>query len=680
MNRGPCMGRNKLACEREKGCEWIETNDLNETKCREKKKVEEEEGSESEEVEVEESDKESGSDVEEDGSGSVESEEEEEEDGSGSDVESDKEDGSGSDVEEAQAQTRANKTPTPTPEQSDYNTKEMIINLHLVNDKAMGNIIMLDTGNKYTIDGDKILLESTMSNLELHNEMDILCNNMNATRIHFIETLKNPQHMQTILQKHLEGYKVDVIDFKSQTPDVPNTTVIPFRKLLIDPDELTSILNNKLDGYNVKIAKYPFIGNVTTNNMIIQLAITNKETFNGTITMINTKNQYTIKDNEIDGDAKKVDNFEQLIDEHCKHMNKTTIESKHPVRIKTNTTPKDMGEIFTKYLSNFNVNVQRKIMFDDNYDTLLNNIQNTLIINGYKISVHEAYAEARPDQYDPKNYLDSDYDINKDPYPYYLDEGEGITEGVKEIKKIVEEVATLLFEYPTESENKDEVIKNNKQKAVYLLEELSEKPVPPCKETGFDENWKKCRFTLEKQYDLASKLADNPSILTRNGNNIPNIYTKIYTNIAELKEKLKEKSLSIGFNNNWVKRFGNSASNEEEQYYSKKMKQIDLVNDSITTKKNMFEKIKWKPDHYLEEKDELGLQRMALDVMEYTTNDNGEQMLPSFEPEYKDLQNPMQIYVKKRGLRTAISYMNSNRKNYNQAKNMYIDYMKQGKQ
>ena len=42
MNRGPCMGRNKLACEREKGCEWIETNDLNETKCREKKKVEEE--------------------------------------------------------------------------------------------------------------------------------------------------------------------------------------------------------------------------------------------------------------------------------------------------------------------------------------------------------------------------------------------------------------------------------------------------------------------------------------------------------------------------------------------------------------------------------------------------------------------------------------------------------------
>jgi len=65
MNRGPCIGRNKLACERDKDCEWIETKDLNETKCRKKKKVEEEEGSESEEVEVEESDKESGSDVEE---------------------------------------------------------------------------------------------------------------------------------------------------------------------------------------------------------------------------------------------------------------------------------------------------------------------------------------------------------------------------------------------------------------------------------------------------------------------------------------------------------------------------------------------------------------------------------------------------------------------------------------
>ena len=379
MNRSPCKGRNQPACESDKDCEWIPTlTGSLETSCRKKKKVE---------VEVE------------------EEVEEEVEDGSGS----------GSEVEEAQAQaqtranktptnkTRANKTPTTTttnetneiptnetPEQSEYNTKEMIINLHVVNDKAMGNIIMLDTGNKYTIDGDKISLESTMSNLELHNEINILCNNMNATRIHFIETLDNPQYMQTILQDHLEGYKVDVIDFKSQTPDVPNTTVIPFRKLLIEPNVLTSILNNKLKDYNVKIAKYPFIGNVTTNNMIIQLAITNKETFNGTITMINTQNQYTIKNNEIDGDAKKVDNFEQLINEHCKHMNKTTIESKHPVRIKTNTTPKDMGEIFTKYLSNFNVNVQRKIMFDDNYDTLLlNNIQNALIINGYKISVHE---------------------------------------------------------------------------------------------------------------------------------------------------------------------------------------------------------------------------------------------------------------------------------------------------
>lgn len=659
MSRNPCAKRTEEACKnvKETDCEWIpQPKSSNEPSCREKKKVEVKE----EKVEVE---------------------------GSGSDVKSEKEEViSETQVEEAN-ETQANKEqadaklPTnETPEQSEYNTKEMIINLHVVNDKAMGNIIMLDTGNKYTIDGDKISLESTMSNLELHNEINILCNNMNATRISFIETLNNPQYMLDILQEHLEGYKVELTNINSQTSNDPNVTEIPFKDLLIDPNELASILNKKLDGYNVEITKCPFIGNLTTNNMIIQLAITNKETFNGTITMINTQNQYTIKNNEIDGDAKKVDNFEQLINEHCKHMNKTTIESKHPVRIKTNTTPKDMGEIFTKYLSNFNVNVQRKIMFDDNYDTLLNNIQNALIINGYKISVHEAYAEARPDQYDPKNYLDSDYDINKDPYPYYLDEGEGITEGVKEIKKIVEEVATLLFEYPTESENKDEVIKNNKQKAVYLLEELSEKPVPPCKETGFDENWKKCRFTLEKQYDLASKLADNPSILTRNGNNIPNIYTKIYTNIAELKEKLKEKSLSIGFNNNWVKRFGNSASNEEEQYYSKKMKQIDLVNDSITTKKNMFEKIKWKPDHYLEEKDELGLQRMALDVMEYTTNDNGEQMLPSFEPEYKDLQNPMQIYVKKRGMRTAISYMNSNRKNYNQAKNMYIDYMKHGKQ
>ena len=225
----------------------------------------------------------------------------------------------------------------------------MIINLHVVNDKAMGNIIMLDTGNKYTIDGDKISLESTMSNLELHNEMDILCNNMNATRIHFIETLKDPQYMQTILQDHLEGYKVELTNINSQTPNDPNSTEISFKDLLINPDELTSILNEKLDDYNVEINKYPFIGNVTTNNMIIQLAITNKETFNGTITMINTQNQYTIKDNEIVGNAEKVDTFKDLRDEHCNHM-ENTINSKHPVRIKTNTTPKDMGEIFTKYL------------------------------------------------------------------------------------------------------------------------------------------------------------------------------------------------------------------------------------------------------------------------------------------------------------------------------------------
>ena len=425
--RGPCKGRNQPACESDKDCEWIDTPKGSlETSCRKKKNVEVE-GSESKEVEVEGSD---GSDKE-DGSGSKEVEVEE----------ANKTQANKTQTQANKTQTQANKTQTnKTPEQSEYNTKEMIINLHVVNDKAMGNIIMLDTGNKYTIDGDKISLESTMSNLELHNEMDILCNNMNATRIHFIEILEDPQYMLDILQDHLEGYKVELTNINSQTSNDPNVTEIPFKDLLINPNELASILNNKLDGYNVEITKCPFIGNLTTNNMIIQLAITNKETFNGTITMINTKNQYTIKNNEIDGDAKKVDNFEQLIDEHCKHMNKTTIESKHPVRIKTNTTPKDMGEIFTKYLSKFNVNVQRKIMFDDNYDTLLNNIQNALIINGYKISVHEAYAQHRPDQYDPKNYLDSDYDINKDPYPFYLDEGEGLTEGVEEIKKIVEKL------------------------------------------------------------------------------------------------------------------------------------------------------------------------------------------------------------------------------------------------
>jgi hypothetical protein len=35
------------------------------------------------------------------------------------------------------------------------------------------------------------------------------------------------------------------------------------------------------------------------------------------------------------------------------------------------------------------------IMFDNNYDTLLNNIQNALIINGYKISVMK-YKQHRP--------------------------------------------------------------------------------------------------------------------------------------------------------------------------------------------------------------------------------------------------------------------------------------------
>ena len=596
-----------------------------------KKKVEVEE--ESEEVEEEE-----GSDVE------------SEVEGSGSDVESETQvEESGSDVESEVEEAQANK------EQSEYNTKEMIINLHVVNDKAMGNIIMLDTGNKYTIDGDKISLESTMSNLELHNEMDILCNNMNATRIHFIETLKYPQYMLDILQEHLAGYKVELTNINSQTSNDPNVTEIPFKDLLIDPNVLASILNNKLYDYKVEIDKYPFIGNVTTNNMIIQLAITNKETFNGTITMINTRNQYTIKNNEIVGDAKKVDNFEQLINEHCKHMNKTTIESKHPVRIKTNTTPKDMGEIFTKYLSNFNVNVQRKIMFDDNYDTLLNNIQNALIINGYKISVHEAYTLYRPDQYDPKNYLDSDYDINKDPYPFYLDEGEGLTEGVKEIKKIVEKVTTLIYKYPRELKEKKE--------AVELLEQLNNKPIPQCKSSGFDENWKKCRFTLEKLYDLASTLAGDTNLLLPKGKNFPGIET----NMKELAEKLRDKSLSIGFSKNWG------------LHAPEKLKQITLVNNDITTVKDMFEKIKWKPDHYLEEKDELGLQRMTLDVTEHTTKDNGEKVLPSFEPEYKDLQNPMQIYAKHKD-RTAISYMNSNRKNYNNAKNMYIDYMKHGKQ
>ena len=654
--RGPCKGRNQPACESDKDCEWIPTPaGSNEPSCRKKKKVEVEDGSEK---------------VEGSGSGSeVEEEEVEEGSGSGSDVESDVESEEANETQANKEQADAKLPTNETPEQSEYNTKEMIINLHVVNDKAMGNIIMLDTGNKYTIDGDKISLESTMSNLELHNEMDILCNNMNATRIHFIEILEDPQYMLDILQDHLEGYKVELTNINSQTSNDPNVTEIPFKDLLINPNVLASILSNKLDGYNVEITKCPFIGNLTTNNMIIQLAITNKKMFNGTITMINTQNQYTIKDNEIVGDAKKVDNFEQLINEHCEHMNKTTIESKHPVRIKTNTTPKDMGEIFTKYLSKFNVNVQRKIMFDDNYDTLLNNIQNALIINGYKISVHEAYAGHRPDQYDPKNYLDSDYDINKDPFPFYLDEGEGLTEGVEEIKKIVEKVTTLLFEYPKTLENK--------QEAVYLLEELSEKPVPQCKSSGFDENWKKCRFTLEKLYDLAHKLARDRSILTSKGNNIPNIYTKIYTNIAELADKLQEKSLSIGFYKNWELH----APNDDEHIYNvKKIKQILLVNNDVTTVKNMFEKIKWKPDHYLEEKDELGLQRMTLDVIEYITNDKGVQKLPSFEPEYKDLQNPMQIYVKKRGMRTAIGYMNNNRKNYNNAKNMYIDYMKYGKQ
>jgi len=532
----------------------------------------------------------------------------------------------------------------------------MIINLHLVNDKAMGNIIMLDTGNKYTIDGDKISLESTMSNLELHNEMDILCNNMNANRIHFIKTLKNPLYMQTILQKHLEGYKVDVIDFKSQTPDVPNTTVIPFKELLIDPDELTSILNNKLKDYNVKIAKYPFIGNVTTNNMIIQLAITDKKMFNGTITMINTKNQYTIKDNEIIGDAKQVDDFEQLINEHCKHMNKTTMESKHPVRIKTNTTPKDMGEIFTKYLSNFNVNVQRKIMFDDNYDTLLKNIQNALIINGYKISVHEAYAGHRPDQYDPKNYLDSDYDINKDPYPLYLDEGEGegLTEGVKEIKKIVEEIATLIYKYPRTLDNKKE--------AVELLEQLNNKPIPQCKSSGFDENWKKCRFTLEKQYYLAHKLAGTQGL---------NDDDTTKTKLVNLNTELKNKGDSIGFQEHW--------SNSPLTNENKKFGKMSVIFTEILYTINMLELIKWKPHYYLEEKDELGLQRIVLDGYEAPDDEDGNPILLSFESEYKDSPQPLQLYAKHKD-RTTISYMNINRNFYNQAKNMYIDYMKHGKQ
>jgi hypothetical protein len=105
----------------------------------------------------------------------------------------------------------------------------------------------------------------------------------------------------------------------------------------------------------------------------------------------------------------------------------------------------------------------------------------------------------------------------------------------------------------------------------------------------------------------------------------------------ELADKLQEKNLSIGFSKNWG------------LHAPKKLKQIVLVNNDITTVKDMFEKIKWKPDHYLEEKDELGLLRMTLDIMEHTTEDNGEQVLLSFKTEYKDLQNPLQIYVKKEG-------------------------------
>jgi hypothetical protein len=366
MNRSPCKGRNQPACESDKDCEWIDTPKGSlETSCRKKKKVEvEEEGSGSESKEVEtQANKTQANKTQTQANKTQTQANKTQTQANKTQTQANK-----TQTQANKTQTQANETPTnKTPEQSEYNTKEMIINLHVVNDKAMGNIIMLDTGNKYTIDGDKISLESTMSNLELHNEMDILCNNMNATRISFIETLNNPQYMLDILQEHLEGYKVELTNINSQTSNDPNVTEIPFKDLLINPNELASILNNKLDGYNVEITKCPFIGNLTTNNMIIQLAITNKKMFNGTITMINTQNQYTIKDNEIVGDAKKVDNFETLINEHCEHMSKTTIESKHPVII----------------------------MFDNNYDTLLNNIQNALIINGYKISVMK-YKQHRP--------------------------------------------------------------------------------------------------------------------------------------------------------------------------------------------------------------------------------------------------------------------------------------------
>lgn len=580
----------------------------------------------------------------------------ESEDGSGSDVESEEEKEEEEVISETQVEeaneTQANETqedaklPTnETPEQSEYNTKDMIINLHVVNDKEMGNIIILETGNKYTIDGDKISLESTMSNLELHNEMDVLCNNMNATRISFIETLREPTSMQDILQKHLEGYNVVVKD--EQTFNDPNVTEIPFKELLIKPNYIESILSNKLNGFKVEINKYPFIGNVTTNNMIIQLTITNKKMFNGTITTINTRNQYTIKNNQIDANVKDVDDLTELIDEYC--------NSKHPARIKTITTPKDMGEIFTKYLSEFNVNVQRKIMFDDNYDTLLNNIQKALIINGSKISVHGAYAGHRPDQYDPKNYLDSDYDINKDPYPLYLDEGEGLTEGVKEIKKIVEEIATLIYKYPRTQDNKKE--------AVELLEQLNNKPIPQCKSSGFDENWKKCKFTLEKQYYLAHKMAGTQ------GFNDDDDTTK--TKLVNLNTELKNKGDSIGFQEHW----SNSPLTNENKKYGK----MSVIFTEILYTINMLELIKWKPHYYLEEKDELGLQRIVLDGYEAPDDKDGNPILLSFESEYKDSPQPLQLYAKHK-MRTAISYMNVNRNFYNQAKNMYIDYMKHGKQ
>ena len=93
----------------------------------------------------------------------------------------------------------------------------------------------------------------------------------------------------------------------------------------------------------------------------------------------------------------------------------------------------------------------------------------------------------------------------------------------------------------------------------------------------------------------------------------------------------------------------------------------------------MLELIKWKLHYYLEEKDELGLQRIILDGYEAPYDKDGNPILLSFEPEYKDSPQPLQLYAKHK-MRTAISYMNVNRNFYNQAKNMYIDYMKHGKQ